>query len=142
APRRRVAPLAARGDLTTTALRSRHRQGRRPNRRVGCCLVLSYAFHMAPPVQYATTPDGVGIAYWTVGSGSPLIFMPEPVLTAAAPEFELPSPMQWYERLSRHRRVIRFDHRGTGMSSQNANDFSLAAFELDLATIVEATGNG
>jgi pimeloyl-ACP methyl ester carboxylesterase len=97
---------------------------------------------MVSPVKYATTSDGMSIAYWTVGSGPTLIFMPEPVLKAAAPEFELPSPSQWYERLSRHRRIVRFDHRGSGMSSREVTDYSLAAFELDLATIVEATGGG
>jgi hypothetical protein len=31
---------------------------------------------MNPRIQYARTSDGVSIAYWTTGEGSPLVVMP------------------------------------------------------------------
>ena len=31
---------------------------------------------MEPRIQYAKTEDGVNIAYWTLGKGSPLVYMP------------------------------------------------------------------
>ena len=32
---------------------------------------------MEPRIQYAKTTDGVSIAYWTLGEGAPLVYMPE-----------------------------------------------------------------
>ncbi len=29
---------------------------------------------MKPRIQFATTPDGVRIAYYTLGSGTPIVF--------------------------------------------------------------------
>lgn len=98
---------------------------------------------MAPPVQYATTSDGMDIAYWATGSGaSTLVYMPEPIITSGEAEFKLASPSRWYERLSRDRRVIRFDHRGTGLSTRDVPEFSLEALERDLVAVVEAAGGG
>jgi hypothetical protein len=31
---------------------------------------------MEPRIQYAQTKDGVSIAYWTLGEGTPLVIMP------------------------------------------------------------------
>ena len=31
---------------------------------------------MDPQIKYATTEDGVSIAYWTLGEGKPLIAIP------------------------------------------------------------------
>jgi pimeloyl-ACP methyl ester carboxylesterase len=79
-------------------------------------------------VRYCTTTDGVSIAYWTLGDGPPLMYIPEPVLTASAADDKLPATKRWYDALSSNRRVIRFDHRGTGLSRHN-DDYSLDALE-------------
>ena len=31
---------------------------------------------MEPQIQYAQTKDGVSIAFWTLGAGMPVVFMP------------------------------------------------------------------
>ena len=31
---------------------------------------------MAPRIQYAKTEDGVSIAYWTLGEGEPIVYLP------------------------------------------------------------------
>lgn len=33
----------------------------------------------APPIQYARTADGVNVAYWTVGSGAPVVWVNDSV---------------------------------------------------------------
>jgi pimeloyl-ACP methyl ester carboxylesterase/class 3 adenylate cyclase len=92
---------------------------------------------MEREVRYGTTGDGVSIGYWTLGEGPPLVYIPEPVLTASAADDKLPITRRWYERLSRDRRVVRFDHRGMGLSEHN-DDYSLAALSRDVAAVVDA----
>jgi class 3 adenylate cyclase/pimeloyl-ACP methyl ester carboxylesterase len=91
-------------------------------------------------IRYATTRDGVSIAFTTVGQGEPLVVLPEPVLHCFHPDFEHPSPRAWYERLSRDRTVVRFDTRGSGLSEADVSDFSLSALQLDLEAVVDELG--
>ena len=92
-------------------------------------------------VRYCTTEDGVRIAYWTRGEGPPLVYIPEPVLTASEADNRLQPTRQWYDRLAAGRTLVRFDHRGTGLSEHNGV-FSLDAFCLDLAAVVDALSLG
>jgi hypothetical protein len=32
---------------------------------------------MEPRIQYAKTKDGVSIAFWTLGEGMPMVYMPD-----------------------------------------------------------------
>jgi len=91
-------------------------------------------------IRYATTRDGVSIAFTTVGHGEPLVVLPEPVLLSFQADFEHPSPRAWYERLARHRMVVRFDTRGSGLSHAPITDFSLEALQLDLDAVVNTLG--
>lgn len=91
---------------------------------------------MEREVRYCTTEDGVRIAYWTRGEGPPLVYIAEPVLTSSAGDYKLPTTRDWYERLASGRSLVRFDHRGTGLSNHNG-DFSLDALCLDLSAVVD-----
>jgi class 3 adenylate cyclase len=92
---------------------------------------------MEREVRYCTTEDGIRIAYWTFGSGSPLVYVTQPVLTASEAEDKVAIVRDWFDRLARTRRVVRFDHRGTGLSGQNG-DFSVEGFGKDVAAIAGA----
>jgi class 3 adenylate cyclase/pimeloyl-ACP methyl ester carboxylesterase len=92
---------------------------------------------LEPEIRYCTTNDGVSIAYWTLGEGPPLVYIAEPVLTSTAGDYKTPTTRDWHERLASRRTVIRFDHRGMGLSGHNG-DYSLDALCLDLAAVVDA----
>jgi pimeloyl-ACP methyl ester carboxylesterase len=91
-------------------------------------------------IRYATTRDGVSIAFTAVGQGEPLVVLPEPVLLCFHADFEHPSPRAWFERLSRDRMVVRFDTRGSGLSQADVSDFSLSVLQLDLEAVVDELG--
>src|SRR6266851_7277544 len=89
-----------------------------------------------PPIQYARAADGVGIAFWTLGRGTPLVYL------AGGPWshvelWQIPECRHWYERLAQQRMLVRYDVRGTGQSERNVSDFSLEALVLDVEAVVD-----
>jgi pimeloyl-ACP methyl ester carboxylesterase len=90
---------------------------------------------MEPRIQYAKTSDGVSIAYWTMGEGPPLVYMPNVIWSHAQLEWQFPEIRRWYELLAKARTLVRFDARGTGLSQRDVGDYSLEALELDLHAI-------
>jgi pimeloyl-ACP methyl ester carboxylesterase len=94
----------------------------------------------APPIQYARTEDGVNIAYWTLGEGPPLIYVPNPSASHAEMLWEIPASRAWFERLSAGRRVIYLDPRGTGLSDGAPSDYSVAGFARDIEAVAAASG--
>jgi class 3 adenylate cyclase len=95
---------------------------------------------MQPRIQYAKTPDGVSIAYWTMGSGPPLIHMPPLVWSHIQLELENDEWRGWHEALSRHRTLVRYDLPGAGLSDRERTDFSLKRQVADLHALVEHLG--
>ena len=95
---------------------------------------------MEPRIQYAKTTDGVSIAYWTLGEGSPLVQMPAGPLAHIQMEWEVPEFSAWYKRLAENRMLIQYDGRGMGMSQHNVNDYSLDALTLDVQAVVDHLG--
>jgi pimeloyl-ACP methyl ester carboxylesterase/DNA-binding CsgD family transcriptional regulator len=90
-------------------------------------------------IRFGTSPDGVRIAYATVGKG--------PVLVKAANwlshlEFDWDSPVwrHWLKELSRNHMLVRYDERGCGLSDWNVEEFSVDAWVRDLETVVDAVG--
>ena len=91
---------------------------------------------MEPRIQYAKTSDGVNIGYWTMGEGMPLVFPGYPV----APAQTLTEDRKWYERLALSLQLIRFDHRGVGISDREPVDYSLEAQALDVLAVMDHLG--
>jgi pimeloyl-ACP methyl ester carboxylesterase/DNA-binding CsgD family transcriptional regulator len=94
---------------------------------------------MEPRIRYATTVDGVSIAFWTLGEGAPLVYM------AGGPwgHVELWDILQcrrWYERLAQRRMLVRYDMRGTGWSERDVSDHSLDALVADVEAVVDRLG--
>jgi class 3 adenylate cyclase/pimeloyl-ACP methyl ester carboxylesterase/DNA-binding CsgD family transcriptional regulator len=95
---------------------------------------------MEPRIQYAKTGDGVGIAFWALGDGPPVIQMSSPPFSHIQMEWQWPPARLLYERLARTRNFIRFDWRGSGLSDRKVGDFSLDALVLDLEAVVDRMG--
>ncbi|MCA9829637.1 MAG: hypothetical protein KC495_04110 [Dehalococcoidia bacterium] len=95
---------------------------------------------MDPRVQYVRTPDGINIAFAVYGAGGvPLVSIEPPHVSHLKHEWQMPwnTHFRKIERLSAHRRVIRFDPRGAGLSDRQVVDHSLAARVSDLAAVVD-----
>jgi class 3 adenylate cyclase len=92
---------------------------------------------MEPRIQYAKTTDGVSIAFYTVGEGTPpLVQMPMIPMSHLEVEWQNPAFRRWYEGLARARQIVRYDGRGTGLSDRDVSGFSVEAHILDLEAVV------
>lgn len=97
---------------------------------------------MQPRIEYATTADGVSIAYTTLGEGVPLV-NPPPALpwSHIQEEMEIEEWAHYYQHLGELFRVIRYDNRGSGLSSKTfPGDINLEAHLLDLEAVVDRLG--
>src|SRR2546428_3204781 len=97
---------------------------------------------MEPRIQYATTSDGVSIAYWAMGEGLPFVHMPWFRVSHVQLEWEVPEVRRWYEALAEKTRLVRYDWRGIGLSQREAPDYSPCALVLDLEAGVGPPGVG
>ncbi len=93
-----------------------------------------------PRIRYARTSDDVGIAYWKVGSGPPLVQMPLIPFSHIEMEWQLPALQSWYQRLAHGATLVRYDGRGTGLSQRSVADHSVDAQVRDLEAVVEQLG--
>ena len=93
-----------------------------------------------PRVQYATTSDGVSIAYWAIGDGPTLVIPPNLVTSHLELEWQIVSRRAFYEVLAHGLRVIHYDCRGMGMSQRDTVDFSLEAATRDLEAVLDRLG--
>jgi class 3 adenylate cyclase len=101
--------------------------------------MLGAGLAMAPQVRYTKASDGVHIAFWKAGEGSPIVQMPATPMTHVQMEWEVPECRHWYERLmaSGHT-LVRYDARGFGLSDRDGADYSLEAQMRDLDAVVAA----
>jgi pimeloyl-ACP methyl ester carboxylesterase len=90
-------------------------------------------------IQYCSAPDGVRIAYASLGNGPPLV---KAANWLNHLELDLASPVwgHWLEALSRGHRLVRYDERANGLSERDVYDISLDAFVRDLETVVDTVG--
>ena len=92
---------------------------------------------MEPQIRYATTADGVSIAYCEAGEGTPAVWLEPPPWNNIEVEFR---EWEWYRIMASRRRLIRFDHRGCGSSQRGVSDYSADAMALDIAAVADALG--
>ncbi|MGB2695670.1 MAG: adenylate/guanylate cyclase domain-containing protein [Dehalococcoidia bacterium] len=88
---------------------------------------------MEPRIQYTKTSDAVSIAYCEAGVGTPFI---EDLWTSNI-ELEF-RDWEWHRIMAARRRLIRFDHRGSGLSQRDAADLSVEAMALDIGAVADA----
>jgi pimeloyl-ACP methyl ester carboxylesterase/DNA-binding CsgD family transcriptional regulator len=94
---------------------------------------------MEPGVRYARTRDGINIAFWTLGEGTPFVHL-TPGTTASDGEWEMPECRSWYERLASKWKLVRYDNRGEGLSDRDVSERLLEASVIDLETVVDHLG--
>jgi class 3 adenylate cyclase/pimeloyl-ACP methyl ester carboxylesterase len=88
-------------------------------------------------VQFCVAPDGVQIAYASVGKGSPIFKAPNWLNHI---EYEWRSPL-WgpaFAALAKSHELVRFDQRANGLSDWDVADISEEAMVTDMATVVDA----
>ncbi len=90
-------------------------------------------------IHFCTTPDGVQIAYATVGQGPPVVIVSN-WLTHLELDFQMPMRRGLVEMLAPDHQVVRYDARDSGLSDREVDDFSLEASIMDLATVIEDRG--
>jgi class 3 adenylate cyclase len=71
---------------------------------------------MDPEIRFCKTEDGIDLAYWTMGSGPPLLLAPPAPVGHIAGELHVQDMRGWYERLARSFTIVRYDPRGGGSS--------------------------
>ena len=91
---------------------------------------------MEPRIQYAKTSDGVNIAYWKVGEGMPLVWVPEPPISHLQLEWSWNTSVRSDVARRGKWSVAAFDPRGLGLSDRTVHDLSLDARLLDLEAVV------
>jgi pimeloyl-ACP methyl ester carboxylesterase len=92
-------------------------------------------------IGFASTADGVRIAYATTGEGPPLVFVlgwgTHLQEGMGSPLYDQAGFLNWY---SREHLVVRYDGRGFGLSDWDVTDFSLEARVRDVEAVVDALG--
>jgi class 3 adenylate cyclase len=94
---------------------------------------------MEQHIRFCTTSDGVDIAYATVGDGPPMVYATG-WPTHLELEWEAQSTRTFLESLAGGCTLIRYDMRGTGLSDQDVDDFSVATLARDLEAVVGHLG--
>jgi class 3 adenylate cyclase len=98
---------------------------------------------MEQRIQYAQTHDGVSIAHYSGGSGPglPIVWMELPShLTEERKLF--PEQVRAYDAIMRSSALVRYDHRGFGLSDREVTEFPLAALVADIEAVAEKLGLG
>ena len=94
----------------------------------------------APRTRYAKCGD-IDIAYQVVGEGPvDLLVLPGPIIPFDSIEAE-PTLYRFHRRLASFARLIRFDHRGTGLSSRaSLDELGPSIWAQDAVAVMDAVG--
>ncbi len=92
---------------------------------------------MEQEIGFCKAPDGLTLAYATVGEGPALVY------AAGWPthlelEWSAPASRAFLDQLAQGCKLIRYDMRGSGLSDTDTNDFSFEALIGDLTAVVES----
>ena len=85
-------------------------------------------------IRFCTTPDGVRIAYATVGEGPPLVKAAN-WLNHLEYDWQSPIWRHLLEEFARDHRLVRYDERGNGLSDWDVENFTFEAFVQDLKSV-------
>jgi class 3 adenylate cyclase len=95
-----------------------------------------------PETRWATTPDGMHIAYQVIGSGAVDLVFTTSWTGNVEVEWEWPPLARFLRRLGSFSRLIRLDVRGSGMSDSAVRlDPTLEAQAKDLLSVLDAAGS-
>ena len=97
------------------------------------------AANLKQKIQYCKAPDGVRLAYSTVGTGPPMLRSAH-YLGHLEYDWELPILRPFLLGLAKDHTLIRYDARGNGLSDWDVRDVSLDAWVSDMETVADAAG--
>jgi len=95
---------------------------------------------MEPQIQYATAPDGVRIAFWSLGDGVPFLMISPMPYSNVQKEWGWAPQRGFYEDLMPGLQLIRYDCRGAGLSDRDISDYSLEAQAGDILAVADRLG--
>lgn len=90
-------------------------------------------------IRFCRTPDGVQIAYASIGQGPPVVIVSN-WLTHLELDFQIPMRRALVELLAADYQVVRYDARGSGLSDREIEEFTLEASVMDLAAVIDDLG--
>ncbi|MEM8631879.1 MAG: alpha/beta fold hydrolase [Pseudomonadota bacterium] len=93
----------------------------------------------ASRVRYVASADGTPIAWAESGDG-PVLIRASHWLSHLERDLSCPLWQPYIDRLSRYRRLLRYDLRGTGLSGRDARLDRLDDFVNDLEAVADASG--
>ena len=100
------------------------------------------AISLEPQIRYTKTSDGVSIAYYAIGRGPALVYMPPMPMTHLELEWKVDDLREAHAPAARASTFIRYDGRGFGLSDRSATDCSLEAMVNDLEAVADAAAPG
>jgi len=89
-----------------------------------------------PQIGFCTNPDGVRIAYATMGQG-PAFVIPPSYFHQVAASKTVPEARHLFESLARYHTVVIYDQHGAGLSDRNRTVFSLESEIASLETVID-----
>jgi pimeloyl-ACP methyl ester carboxylesterase len=90
-------------------------------------------------IRYCKAPDGVRLAYATVGTGPPMLRSAH-YLGHLEYDWELPILQHFLLGLAKDHTLVRYDARGNGLSDWDVHELSLDAWVSDMETVADAAG--
>jgi pimeloyl-ACP methyl ester carboxylesterase/DNA-binding CsgD family transcriptional regulator len=90
-------------------------------------------------IRFARSHDGVRLAYASSGAG-PTLIKAATWLSHLEYDWESPVWRHLLHEMSRHRRFVRYDERGCGLSDWTVGDLSFDSWVRDLETVVDTLG--
>jgi pimeloyl-ACP methyl ester carboxylesterase len=90
-------------------------------------------------LRYARSADGTGIAYAEVGEG-PALLRGGHWMSHLEQDWTSPVFGPLLDRLAQHRRLIRYDPRGTGLSERSLNGAGLEQLVDDMEAVADSAG--
>ena len=94
---------------------------------------------MEQTVRFCTAPDGVRIAWSSLGRG-PAIVKTAHWMTHLEHDLRSPVWRPWVQAFSTGHRLVRYDQRGSGLSDREAERLDLDAHLEDLSAVVDDAG--
>ena len=92
----------------------------------------------APAVRYVTTPDGMHVAYATVGGGEQSVLLLPFHHNHVLARWRGPT---WFSGMADHFHVVHYDSRGQGLSTRDlAKDPTIEDYRCDMETVIRASG--
>ena len=95
---------------------------------------------MQPQIRYTKAPDGVSIAYYAIGTGPAVVYLPPTPTTHIELELQVPEQREAIQRATNIVTFVRYDARGFGLSTRDDVTFSFDAAEGDLDAVLNALG--